>query len=309
MMMTDRGTGRGAGVPSAFVLALAILALPPQGSARAGGLRCSIGEVVVENLAAGHSWSLRSLANLPLVLTNSGDDSAIVRVDPHVPGPDQLRHNAEPVGAASWGYAVPDSFALAPHETKLVDLGLRIPNDTTLCGRTFQIMFWSHTLATPGNLLAFGLDSRVIFSVARPESANLTEGAGDLAIMLAPTEIRLPPAAPGRVYQLDDPLRAPLIVRNTSSEPRTVEVNAIRARDSESRLPAGYGELLDAAKVTLTPQRFTLAPGEERRITGSVRFPAGVHAPKTPLMCVVSASAVDRPVLTRIYARIVAEAR
>ena len=308
-MMMDRGTGWGAVVPSAAGLALAILALSLPGSAHAGGLRCSIGEVVVQNLAAGHTWSLRSLANLPLVLTNSGDDSVIVRVDPHVPGKDQLRHDAEPVGAASWGYAVPDSFALAPHETKLVDLGLRIPNDTTLCGRTFQVMFWSHTLATPGNMLAYGLDSRVIFSVARPESANITDGGGDLAIVLAPAEIRLPPAVPGRVVQLDDPLRAPLIVRNTSSEPRTVEVSAIRARDSESRLPAGYGELLDAAQVTLTPQRFTLAPGEERRITGSVKFRAGAAMPKTPLLCVVSAAAVDRPVLTRIYARIVAEPR
>src|SRR5204863_9616546 len=107
-------------------------------------------------------------------------------------------------------------------------------NDSTLCGRTFQLMFWSHTLATDGNLLAYGLDSRVIFSVARAESVVALDGVGDLAIVLAPAEIRLPAAAPGRVHALDDPLRAPLTVRNTSSEPRTVEVSAVRARDSES---------------------------------------------------------------------------
>ena len=71
---------------SAFLTTMALVAALEFSSAttvaEAGGLSCSIGEVVIENLKIGQTYSLRTLANLPLSLTNTGDESVVVRVDP-----------------------------------------------------------------------------------------------------------------------------------------------------------------------------------------------------------------------------------
>jgi hypothetical protein len=74
----------------ALLGAMPALASSPQ-LAHAGGLRCSIGEVVIENLKIGRTYSLKTLANLPLTLTNTTDGPVNLAVDALVPDASELR--------------------------------------------------------------------------------------------------------------------------------------------------------------------------------------------------------------------------
>jgi len=151
-----------------------------------GGLRCSVGEVVINNLKIGQTYSLKKLVNLPLTITNTANQSVVVRVEPQVPASSELKQGAEPIPEISWAKAIPDSLELAPHESKQVEMILAIPDNEALFGKKFQVNFWSHTLAQAGDLLAYGLSSRVIFSI---DQARETPGAvpsGELAISLLP---------------------------------------------------------------------------------------------------------------------------
>ena len=293
---------------SRATLALA-LGLCLSAPAIAGGLRCSLGEVVITDLKIGQTYSLNTLAHLPLAITNTGEGAVSVRVDPLIPGAGDLRQGSEAIPDSAWASASPNAFDLAPHETRLVELGLRIPDDDRLRGRKFEVLFWSHTLPKAGDLLTYGLNSRVIFTVDHERAAPGDAPIGDLSITLTPPEIHVVDVTAGRAYPIGDALQPPLVVQNTSTRSLSVEVQALRARGSATTLPAGCAELLDAAEVKLSPTRFTLGPGEQRTITGTVAFPKGKRLKTRPLMCVVSAAVMDQPVHNQIYARIYAQPR
>jgi len=288
------------------LLLFGTLGLTP--STWAGGLRCSVGEVVIENLKIGQSYSLKTLANLPLAVTNTGEQTVTVRVEPLVPSEGELRQGAEPIPAGSWAKAVPDSFQLAPQETKAVEMVLNIPNEEGFFGKKFQVTFWSHSLAQPGDLLAVGLNSRVIFTIDRERETPGVVPSGDLGISILPSEITLENIRSGRLIRLDEFMPKPLTVRNSSEKALSVELQTLVPEKSASLLPPGYANLLGSATVKLSPAKFDLQPGEEKKISGTVFFPIGEHLKGKKFMCIVSAAVVGQSVKTQIYSRIYAHA-
>lgn len=304
-MFAAKTKNRLIGVPLVFLL-FGTLGLAP--STWASGLRCSIGEVVIENLKIGQSYSLKTLANLPLSVTNTGQQAVTVRVEPLVPGESESRLGAEPIPAIGWAKAQPDSFQLAPQETKAVELVLTIPDDEGFFGKKFQVTFWSHTLAQPGDLLAVGLNSRVIFSIDRERETPGAAPSGDLAISLLPAEITLEHIRSGQAFRLDEFLPEPLTVKNSGQKALSVELQTLAPEKSATLLPPGYVNLLGSATLELTPAKFTLQPGEERMISGTVFFPKGEPLTGKKFMCIVSAAVVGQSVQTQMYSRIYAHA-
>src|SRR6185503_5788366 len=170
----------------------------------AGGLSCSVGEVVIENLKIGQRYSLKTLANLPLTLTNTSDHAVRVAIQPMVPDSSELRQGAEALPSVSWASAKPDTLEFAPKEMKSAELILEIPDDESLFGRKFQAMFWSHTLPRAGELLAYGLKSRVIFTIDTSREDEGVKHEGDLSLTLQPSQIDIRRATAGKVYRLED---------------------------------------------------------------------------------------------------------
>ena len=291
----------------AAILLFAVLALAP--AAQSGGLRCSVGEVVITNLKIGQTYSLKKLVNLPLSVTNTANQPVIVRVEPQRPAPGELKQGAEQIPDVAWAKAVPDSFQLAPQETEQVEMILSIPDDERLFGKKYQVAFWSHTLAQAGDLLAYGLSSRVIFSIDQVRETPGAVLSGELAISLLPAVITLENVRSGRRYQLEDFLQKPLTVKNSSEKELSVELQTLDVHKSATTLPPGYADLLGSAMVKLTPEKFTLQPGEEKIITGTVSFPKGEPLTAKKFMGVVSAAVVGQAVQTQIYSRIYAHTR
>ncbi len=292
------------GMTYAPLLVLGIISLPH--CSWAGGLRCSVGEVVISNLKIGQTYSLKVLANLPLVLTNTSDRPVHILVDALVPDSSELRMEAQPIPDARWASAAPDSFDLGPKESKTIEMLLNIPDDETLFGRKFQVTFWSHTLAQVGDLLAYGLNTRVIFSIDKVRDTTSVIPSGDLSLSLSPATITMDGIVPGREYRLEDLLRKPLIVGNTSTRPLSVELRLLNPEQSATELTPGYADLLAAATVTLASTRISLRPGEQATVTGTVLFSKIGPSAGKKYMCVVAAQVLDLPVRTQIYSRIYA---
>lgn len=291
------------GLPAPLLI-LSIISLPI--STWAGGLSCSVGEVVINNLKIGQTYSLKALANLPLVVTNTSDQPVHILVDALVPDSSELRRQALPIPDANWATAAPDSFDLGSRETKAVEMMLRIPDDESLFGKTFQVTYWSHTLAQAGDMLAYGLNTRVIFSIDKVRDTTSQVPLGDQSLSLTPPAMTLEGIVPGREYRLDELLHQPLVVRNTSSQPLSVELRTLNSRQSATDLMPGYADLLDAATVNLSPSRLTLKPGEQVMVTGTVLFAKQARSAGKKYMCVVSAEVMDLPVKTQIYSRVYA---
>lgn len=290
---------------------LATTLLP--GMAMAGGLSCSIGEVVLDHLQAGQRYSLVALAHLPLTITNTSDRPLRVRIESMVPDESELRHGAAAIPDAGWASASPETLTLAPRTTGQAELTLDIPNRDELLGRTFEAMFWSHSLPEPGEMLAYGLKSRVIFgvdSVRATPAPDAQPVAGDLSIALQPAEVhfdeRATKDAPVSLMGADGKT---LSIRNTSDHVMRVSLEALSPSDAETSLDAGYGDLTHVANVHIEEPVVTLEPGESRSVRASVAFAHGTPGKGKKFMCVVAASVEDLPVRTRILSRVYADAR
>jgi hypothetical protein len=289
------------------VLTLTVLTLPQP--ALAGGLKCSIGEVVIENLKIGQKYSLKTLANLPLTLTNTSDHPVRVAIDAMIPDASELRQGAEAIPSADWASAMPETLELASKETQAAELMLEIPDDESLFGRRFQAVFWSHTLPRAGEMLAYGLKSRVIFTVDTTRENEGVTPTGDLSLSLVPSQAELERLTPGRKYRLEEALHEPLKVRNTSDRQVQVEIRALSLGEAGLRPEAGCADLLEAGELSITPSTFALAPGEERTVKGVLSLSKRDRPKGKVLMCVVAAAVTDREVKTQIYSRIYAHHR
>jgi len=143
----------------------------------AGGLSTNLGEVVITGLERGQKYSLKNLANIPLSVVNRGEDTVAVRICALVPDSVELKQRAEPIPSTDWLSLEADSLVLAAGEMGVSDVFIEIPNDSALAGRKFQVMLWSRTIPGPGVLIACGLKSRIIFSIA--DAAGVGTGSAD----------------------------------------------------------------------------------------------------------------------------------
>ncbi|MEZ4655550.1 MAG: hypothetical protein R3E12_18675 [Candidatus Eisenbacteria bacterium] len=200
--------------------------------AHAGGLRCSFGEVMIENLTIGSSNSLERIAALPLTLTNSGDRSVTVDIQPTIPAGSELRYGAQPIPDLSWVALTRSSVALDAQESVQVDITLHIPNDGKYVGGKYQVNVWSHTQAQPGELVAIGLTSRVIFTVSK-QSDTESVGTPGASVALVPAEVTLRGVGLGQTFSLQTDLDRSLVLKNPSARPVTVELNALHRRTLE----------------------------------------------------------------------------
>jgi len=147
----------------------------------AGGLSTNLGEVVITGLGRGEKYSLKKLANIPLSVVNRGEDTVMVRICALVPDSVELRQGAEPIPSNDWVSLESDSLLLAPEQMGISDVFIEIPSDTALAGRKFQVMLWSRTIPGPGVMIACGLKSRIIFSIAdagSPDKAGSADAGG-----------------------------------------------------------------------------------------------------------------------------------
>lgn len=276
------------------------------GPAVAGGLRCSIGEVVVDNLKIGQTYSLNTLANLPLSITNTGDQEVHVAIDALVPGESELKNGAEALPSTSWASASPDTLRLEPGETKTAEMVLEIPDDEALFGRKFQVMFWSHTLPVPGRLLAVGLKSRVIFTIDTSREDPGVVPTGALGIEFATKDVRFDRVKPGKTYRLEDATKQPLEIKNVSDRTLEVELEVLPADAFGAVLDPGYAELLDSGHLELSDTKLVLEPGEAKTIEGMVSLAKRARRDETTFTCVIAAAVTNLPVKTRILSRVFA---
>ena len=113
---------------------LSILMLFATTALQAGGLSTGLGEVVVENLQVGQTYSLKELANLRLFVTNNSDDSVALKMDILSPDSSELKKGSRPIPDISWLKLSRDTFVLGPNEIALSDITLSIPDENRYLG-------------------------------------------------------------------------------------------------------------------------------------------------------------------------------
>lgn len=289
--------------------ALAVIACAtPQAVA---GLRTQVGEAVIENLQIGHSYSLKELANLNLIVTNTGEEEADLRMDVLLPETSELRLNAEVIPDISWVTLTPAFFTLSAGGQAEAEIRLSIPDVPAYLGRKFQFTIWSHTLPRGGGMaLAYGLKTRIIFSIdsVQPDfDDDVIAGGASVQFALQPEEFHLEQLTPGVAFDVAEDGGRVLTVTNTGSEAQTLKLKSRRVLGSLATLSPGFQDTPDASFLTFSDDEVTVAPGETKTVKLFVEFPPDRKYAGHRYMFLIHGTTSGGRVTTGVYSRLYAE--
>lgn len=157
-----------------FLLALGFYA---NRGLEAAGLTTGFGEVTLENLEIGKTYTTKKALNLPLAVVNTGKTALDLKVEPVLPatpasaggapsegGKDsELKEGYEPIPSLSWIKLEKAEFReIKPNDSAVTDVIISIPNDKKYLGKKYQVFIWSHTV---GGSIGIGLKSKLLLTI------------------------------------------------------------------------------------------------------------------------------------------------
>lgn len=291
---------------STILLAITLMALSPV-TPFAGGLRCQLGEVVIENLQIGQTYNLRELANLQMIVTNTGDQPVDLLMEVLVPDSGQLRQGAMAVPDNSWIELSQDSFTLGPQQPASADIIISIPDDLQYLGKKFQVIIWSHTVGTGSMFMEVGLKSRIIFTtdtVRASQEEMFTSSNASTNFELKPEEIFLENVPLGHTYDVSDEDGLVLTITNNGEREQTFRLKSRSIANSAATLTSGYDDAPDASYLQFSDNEFVLAPEESKTVKMYLKFPMKAEYTGKNYMFVVHAYTIDNNVKTGVYSRL-----
>jgi hypothetical protein len=277
----------------------------------ARGLGTSLGEVVVENLQVGQTYSLKQLANVRLNVANNSDDSVILRMDVLSPDSTELRKGSSKIPDIAWLKLSQNTFALGPNQIALSDITISIPDDNRYLGKKYQVTIWSHTIpgAGGGMALGLGLKSRVIFTtdstrVSAKEIVKSSDASVELA--LNPEKMFLDEVELGPVYEPGAKNGSVLTVTNHSGREQRLHLRSLAVGNSAAVLTEGYEDTPDASFLRLSESEFVLPPYGTKEVRVNLDVSRRAEYCGKRLMFVIHAYVVGEKVSAGVYSRVYA---
>lgn len=280
--------------------------------AKAGGLSTQLGEVVVENLKVGQTYNLKDLANLSLIVTNTSDYKVNLKMEVLIPEPSELRNNSEPIPDLSWIKVTKDFFELSPQKKAVSDIIIYIPDNEEYFGKKYQAMIWSHTVGEKGLVLAYGLKSRVIFTVDKSREVNENKTGSlkaNLNFSLKPEEIHLENIEVGKAYDVEKITGRILRITNSSDQKATYQLKSLAVKNSSTTLTEDYEDTPDPSFLKFSQEEFTVPPHKTKEVKMYLNFPEGEEYRGKKYMFVIYASVPDQNVVAGVYSRLYASVR
>lgn len=153
-------------------LLLLVLGFPV--GVKAGGLSTSFGDIFIENLQIGETYSTKELINLPLRVKNNSSYETYLKVEVMIPSKGDLKEGFEPIPSPSWIRFERSTFTVAPGGVAETNVFITIPKDKKLRGRQFEVYFHSYTVPEPEKSLeiSVGLASRLLFTIAEKKGVR-----------------------------------------------------------------------------------------------------------------------------------------
>jgi hypothetical protein len=289
-----------------FVLTLIVAA-----TVQAGGLSTGLGEVVVENLQVGQTYSLKQLANLSLSVTNNCDDSVALKMDILSPDSSELKKGSNPIPEISWLKLSQDTFVLGPNEVALSDITLSIPDENRYLGKKYQVAIWSHTVGLAGRAisLGLGLKSRIIFTIAparAPVNQIVRSSDASVELVLNPERMFLDDVEPATIYDLETRKGSVLTVSNHSEHKQLLRLRSLTVSNSETTLTEGYEDTPDASCLRFSEDEFVLPPYGTKEVRVYLDLSQRTEYCGKRFMFIIHAYVVGEKVSAGVYSRVYA---
>ena len=235
------------------------------------GISTPFGEVRLENLRIGGTYSVAEMFNFPLKINYDGDVAVKLKITVTVPSTTTLE-GFEVIPDTGWIKIDQDEFFLTKEKNEAItDVKVTIPDDKSLMGKKFYAKIHSEIMPADltGMVMGAGLNSRLLITIAdkplsEEEKKKLEEkkwkSFSDFELI--PTKIFLDAVSGKKV-------EGRLKIANKSDEKVLFSVKKVVSSSGE--IP-GYEPLPAEVKVNL-PDKIKLSPNMIKEIRFSVAFP------------------------------------
>jgi hypothetical protein len=132
------------------------------GSSQSIQIATKFADVVLEMLQPGMVYNLTAAKKLPLTVENRSPEITDVKIDVVIPRESDLIKDYEPIPSEDWVKLVPNSYRLKPREFGNSDIVISIPDDKSLIGKHYQVMFHVQSYPIGGPQFNLGLAGMMV---------------------------------------------------------------------------------------------------------------------------------------------------
>jgi hypothetical protein len=225
------------------------------------GLKARFGDLILEGVKPGRTYSLREAARVPLGVENPGDGDMTVVVETQKPRVAAAGY--ENIPDPGWLKAVPETLVVGPKGVGFFDLLLTVPDDPKLVGKHFQVQV--RMKGTGESMLGLAIENKVRFSVG-PGPDELKEEKRrkqmqQLDFDVTPKSLTLTGVSLGRAWDSRKEARKTIRVANYAPDPLAL-VLAVEGWSPGAATPDGYEPIPDPSWVKVRPSTVTVGADE-----------------------------------------------
>jgi hypothetical protein len=275
------------------------------------GLRTTFGQVYVENLQIGMTYSLDKLIHLPLRIVNESD--AEVKLDLSVIAPPNggLKKGFEPIPNLNWIKLEQDHLTAAPMHEAVTDIVISIPNDPKLLGRKFQVDIWSKTNNKTG-MFQTGLDSRLLLFIntVPPSEEELKKKfvnrrLANLDFTLFPSGGVAENVPLGKDFDLMKERHLSIKIVNPNDKTLNFRILSIANWELTLPLPPGVVDAPDPKWVRPAKEIIAISPDKIKETALIANIPDKPENRGKAFFFVISAEILQQEIATHVYYQLV----
>mgnify|MGYP001119857792 CR=1 FL=1 len=284
-----------------------ILGLVFPENVKAGGLSTSFGDIFIENLEIGETYSTKELINLPLRVKNDSPYEMDIKVEVMLPSKGDLKEGFEPIPSPFWITFERSTFTITPGGVAETDVFINIPKDEQLKGRQFQVYLHSYTVPKPEKPLqiSVGLASRLLFTVAEKEGVR-RKGDEVGVFQVLPQDLFLVDVPVGKRVNVWGQFGKCLTVHNPNKVECRYQIESITLKEGDCPVRRGFEETPDPKYLTFDNMTIRVPPRSSERIMLYLTIPDRPENREKNLMFLVRVKqltgAIRVAVNSRIYA-------
>lgn len=243
----------------------------------AGGISAeNYGEILIENLAIGESYSMMELYELPYKVRNTSDSDTMMKIVPAQPTEGEVKAGFEPIPDAAWVDMGNSLVAVSANETYSTDIKLTIPNDKKYLGKKYQVMLSASLYNPEASLVSvsMGVMGRYLFTIAevekplRSENFNLNMNYG-----FVPNKVEIKNVELGKKIKIVTDENKPVYIANYGSKKVEGELYSLDPSKTKHKLQEGYLACPSPDFLTFKKRLVSVKGKKKQAIEMWVEFP------------------------------------
>ena len=272
---------------------------------KAGGLSTSFGDIFIENLQIGETYSTKELINLPLRVKNDSHYEMDIKVEVMLPSQGDLKEGFEPIPSPFWIRFERSTFTVTPGGMAETDVFISIPKDKKLKGKQFQVYLHSYTIPKPGKALqiSVGLASRLLFTIAEKE--GMRRNGDEVGVFqVVPDDLFLIDVPLGKRVNVWEQFGKSLTVHNPNKVECRYQIESIALKEGDCPVRRGFEETADPKYLAFDNMTIRVAPRSSERVMLYLNVPDRPENREKNLMFLVRVKQLTGKIRVAVNSRI-----